>query len=169
VVRVDIAWQEFPWDQTVPPAVDPSPWVSDPLKPHWDPVQLGRQLRQTLQPTPFLTLQAMLILAGKRLALLGPQLLVPNMSPTLAFDISLHLPPTGIVSVAQAFVEKAGHDQLAEAAARAATYQESCRNHVNWWARRYPIGPFSPFDKFVILQQAKLRSDVILTAYRGAG
>jgi hypothetical protein len=159
MLRMEIVWAEFPWDHPVPDVAGRLPW---------DPNALGRELRRTHRITGYATLQAMVTAACRRAGVLMQRLGVPDIGSNHEYDLRINLPSTGLVWVSQAFIDHAEHVQLAEAAARVATSEEAALRHIKWWGARYPIGPFFPLDRHLILQQAKLRTSAVLASYQRA-
>jgi len=157
MVRVEIAWAESPWHI---PLIDTAGRLP------WDPRLLGRELWAIHYVTPLATMQAMLAIGARRTGLMGPRLGVPLTSDKMTSDVLMELPGTGLISVAQAFLDRATHEELAEAATRVVTSEEACLNHIKWWGKRYPIGPFLPDHKQMMLRQSRLRTAAVLASYR---
>jgi hypothetical protein len=157
MLRLEIVWAEFPWDHPIPDVSGRLPW---------NPDELGRELQQTHRLSNYATLQAMITTACRRAGVLMQRLGVPESEK--GYDLRLKLPSTGLIAINQAFVDQADHARLAEAAARVVTSEEAALRHIKWWGARYPIGPFYPLDRHVILEQAKFRTAGVLKAYRRA-
>lgn len=158
MVRLDILWAERPWQFAL---------VEIPDRMAWDPLLLGRELRAEDRGAPAATLQAMLELTSRRAGIPMQRLGLPVTVDSSRFDLRMHLPSAGLIAIEQAFLDRATHEELAEAAARVAALDEACRNHIRWRSVRYPAGGFLLEDKHVIRQQARLRQDAVMAAYRG--
>jgi hypothetical protein len=156
--RLDILWADRPWQFAL---------VELPDREAWDPLLLGEELRAEDRGAPRATLQAMLDLACRRAGIPPQHADAPVTSGWTGFDLRIHLPGTGSIAVAQPFLDRATHEDLAESAVRVTALDEACRNHIRWRSVRYPIGGFSLEDKHVIRRQARLRQDAVMAAYRG--